>query len=171
MVELSGVVIEFVRLHQNWAAPIVFALAFFESFAFVSLVVPATVILFGISGLLGAAGIEFWPVYATAVAGAFAGDWLAFELGLHFKSRIGNVWPLSKNPMLLRKGSDLFEKWGAGIVFVGRFFGPLRAAVPLVAGIAGMSRIKFQLANIGSAIVWAAGILSPGAWGLSLLLS
>src|SRR5215471_19834965 len=168
---LGDIVIEFVRLHQNWAAPLMFVLAFFESFAFVSLVVPATVILFGVSGLMGAARIEFWPVYAAAVAGAFAGDWLAFELALHFKARIGNVWPLSSNPGLLRTGSDLFGKWGTGIVFVGRFFGPLRAVVPLIAGIAGMSRIKFQLANIGSAIVWAAGILSPGAWGLSLLLS
>jgi membrane protein DedA with SNARE-associated domain len=162
--------IQFVRTHEHWAAPVVFVLAFFESFAFVSLVVPATVVLFGISGLLGAAGIEFWPVYTAAVLGAFAGDWLAFELALYFKQGITNLWPISKHPELLRRGFYLFGKWGIIIVFIGRFFGPLRAAVPLVAGIMEMPRLKFQLANFGSAVIWAAGILAPGALGMRWLL-
>jgi hypothetical protein len=34
-------VVDFVREHQAWAAPIVFALAFMESLAFISLLVPA----------------------------------------------------------------------------------------------------------------------------------
>jgi membrane protein DedA with SNARE-associated domain len=61
--EVGDAVIEFVRTHENWAAPTVFGLGFLESFAFLSLLVPATVILFGISGLLGAASVGFWPIY------------------------------------------------------------------------------------------------------------
>ena len=34
-------VVEFVRVHQAWAAPVVFALAFGESLAFISLLLPA----------------------------------------------------------------------------------------------------------------------------------
>ena len=34
-------IVDFVRTHQAWAAPVVFALAFVESLAFVSLLVPA----------------------------------------------------------------------------------------------------------------------------------
>ena len=41
-------VIEFVRVHETWAAPIVFALAFAESLAFVSLVLPSWAALVGI---------------------------------------------------------------------------------------------------------------------------
>jgi membrane protein DedA with SNARE-associated domain len=82
--ELGGAVIEFVRTHEMWAAPTVFGLAFLESFAFLPLVVPATVILFGISGLLGAASVGFWPIYTAGVLGAFVGDWFAFELALYF---------------------------------------------------------------------------------------
>ena len=168
--ESGEAVVEFVRAHENWAAPVVFLLAFAESFAFISLVLPATVILLGISGLLTAARIGFWPVYIAAVCGAFAGDWLAYELAVHFKGRIANIWPISKHPELLRMGFGLFQKWGIIIVFFGRFFGPLRAAVPLVAGIVGMPRIKFQFANIGSAIIWAAGVLSPAAVAMHWLL-
>ncbi|HET9244639.1 MAG TPA: DedA family protein, partial [Xanthobacteraceae bacterium] len=34
-------VVEFVRVHEAWAAPVVFALAFGESLAFISLLIPA----------------------------------------------------------------------------------------------------------------------------------
>lgn len=54
-------------------------------------------------------------------------------------------------------------------VFFGRFLGPLRASVPLVAGICEMPASTFQIANIASAIVWATGILAPGAFGLKWL--
>ena len=33
--------VEFVRVHEAWAAPVAFALAFGESLAFLSLLVPA----------------------------------------------------------------------------------------------------------------------------------
>ena len=45
MNDLAQAAIGLVQTHRDWAAPIVFALAFCESFAFISLVVPATVIL------------------------------------------------------------------------------------------------------------------------------
>jgi membrane protein DedA with SNARE-associated domain len=168
---IADTLIAFVHANQNWAAPIILLLAFCESFAFISLLVPAIVVILAISGLLGAAQVEFWPVYVSAVAGAFLGDWLAFEAALHFRTAIGAVWPLSKHPELLRRGFDLFGRWGIIMVFIGRFFGPLRAVVPIAAGVAGMSRIKFQLANFASAIAWAAAILTPGALGIPWLLS
>jgi membrane protein DedA with SNARE-associated domain len=58
------VVIEFVRDNEVWAAPSVFGLAFLESFAFLSLIVPATAILFGAGALIGAAGLGFVPLYS-----------------------------------------------------------------------------------------------------------
>jgi len=48
-----------------------------------------------------------------------------------------------------------------GIV-IGRFFGPLRAAVPLVAGIFAMPFWRFQAANFGSALLWAAVLIALG---------
>jgi membrane protein DedA with SNARE-associated domain len=68
------------------------------------------------------------------------------------------------------RGVAFFERWGALAVFVGRFFGPLRAAVPVAAGICRMPWFKFQLANVASAIVWATGVLAPGAIGVRWLM-
>ena len=54
--------VEFVRVHEAWAAPIVFCLAFGESLAFISLLIPAWAALVGIGYLIGPSGISFWPV-------------------------------------------------------------------------------------------------------------
>jgi membrane protein DedA with SNARE-associated domain len=166
----SEAILQIIRDNERWAAPFVLAMSFLESFAFISLLVPATVILVGVSALIGATSIAFLPIYAAAVAGAFLGDWVAFELALWLGPRVASIWPISRDPTLLDRGLAWFTRWGVAAVFVGRFFGPMRAAVPLVAGVARMPRISFQLANIASALVWGAGILIPGAFGLPWLL-
>jgi membrane protein DedA with SNARE-associated domain len=163
-------ILAFVREQEIWAAPIVFVLAFGESLAFVSLLLPATVILFGIGGLIGATGIGFWPIWIAAASGAALGDWLSYWLGYHYHHEIARLWPLSRHPDLLPRGEAFFRKWGTAGIFLGRFFGPLRSAVPLVAGICAMPWLPFQIANVASALVWATGILTPGVIGIGWLL-
>jgi len=162
--------IAFIQGHAGWGAPIAFGLAFCESFAFVSLIVPATGILLGMGGLMGAASIEFWSIWFAAVLGAIAGDWLAYELAFRFKDRIIQAWPLSRNPELVARGVGFFRRWGMIAVFCGRFFGPLRAIVPTAAGLHAMPWWKFQIANLASALVWATGILTPGFVGMRWLM-
>jgi membrane protein DedA with SNARE-associated domain len=152
----------FVQEHQRWGIPIVFLLAFSESFAFISLLVPATGILFGVGGLVAAADFRFWPIWFAAASGAVAGDWLAYEIAYHFKDRIMQVWPLKNRAALVTRGLRFFKRWGLIAVFLGRFFGPLRAIVPIAAGLYAMPRPAFQLANVTSAAIWAFGILTPG---------
>ena len=123
-------VINFVREHQLWALPTVFALAFGESLAFLSLLIPAWAILVGIGALINVSGIPFWPLLVAAALGAAAGDWLSYWFGYHFKEPIAHVWPLSKYPDFLPRGHAFIEKWGMLAIFIGRFFGPLRASVP-----------------------------------------
>ena len=161
-------VIDFVREQQHWGPPIVFALAFGESLAFISLFIPAWAILVGIGALINASGIPFWPILLAAAFGAAAGDWLSYWIGYHFKEPIAHVWPLSKHPNLLPRGHAFMEKWGILGIFIGRFFGPLRASVPLIAGILEMNYWHFQFANVTSAFVWAWVLLIFGDFGLDI---
>jgi membrane protein DedA with SNARE-associated domain len=170
MGSLSGTVMEIVRTHAVLAPPIVFLLAFGESLAFVSLLLPATVLLVGGGGIFSAAGIGFWPIWGAAVAGAAIGDWVSYWLGFYYKEAIGSIWPLSRYPLLLPKGRAFFEKWGAAGVFFGRFFGPLRCIMPLVAGICAMPLVSFQIANLTSAVLWATAVLAPGRFAAEWLL-
>jgi membrane protein DedA with SNARE-associated domain len=155
-------VIAFVRAHQSLAPPIAFALAFGESLAFVSLFVPAWGILVAIGALLGPGGLGFWLVWLSGGVGAAFGDWLSYWIGFRFKDRVATVWPLSRYPDMLPRGEAFVEKWGVPGIFIGRFFGPLRATVPLAAGIFEMPYWPFQLANFSSALLWSAALLLFG---------
>ncbi|RYC31610.1 DedA family protein [Lichenibacterium minor] len=159
-------IVGFVRDHEAWAAPICFALAFGESLAFVSFLLPATLVLVAVGGLVGQAGLAFLPVFVAAAVGAALGDWLSFWLGRHFEDRVAGLWPLSRHPGMLVRARSYIDRWGAVGVFLGRFLGPLRATVPLIAGLAAMPALPFQAANWTSALVWAFLVLAPGAFGV-----
>ena len=154
--------VEFVRLHEAWAAPIVFALAFGESLAFISLLIPAWAALVGIGVLIGSSQLNFWRIGVAGSIGAALGDWLSYWVGVKLGPPVAHVWPLSRHPDLLPKGEAFVKRWGVLAIFIGRFFGPLRASVPLVAGIFHMPYWSFQLANFSSAFVWAGVLLTLG---------
>ena len=154
--------IEFVRIHQQWAAPVVLLLAFGESLAFISLLLPAWAALVSLGALISAGELSFWPIWAAAAIGAALGDWLSYWVGLKLEYRVQHIWPLSRHPDLIPRGEAFVKKWGVLAIFIGRFFGPLRASVPLVAGIFEMPYWRFQIANITSAFVWAGALLIFG---------
>jgi membrane protein DedA with SNARE-associated domain len=155
-------VIDFVKIHQAWAAPVVFALCFAESLAFISLLIPAWAALVGIGTLIGASELNFWPIWIAGSVGAALGDWLSYWIGLKLETRVYHMWPLSRHPELIPKGEAFVKRWGAAAIFIGRFSGPLRASVPIVAGIFAMPFWRFQFANFTSAFVWAAMLLTLG---------
>ena len=157
--------IDFVRDHQAWAAPIVFTLALAESLAFISLLVPAWAALVGIGALIMSSGLSFWPVLVAGALGAALGDWLSYWVGGKLGPSVAHIWPLSRHPNLLPRGEAFVRKWGALGIFIGRFSGPLRASVPLIAGIFEMPYWRFQIANFTSAFVWAAVLLTLGDVG------
>jgi len=169
MHDFVNMVVAFVRDHQAWAAPVAFALAFGESLAFVSLVVPATVILVTIGGLLGASDIDVIPIVLAAGVGGTLGYSVSYWIGLYFKDSITNYWPFRAYPAMMKRGQEFFEKYGVFGVFLGHFFGPIRAVIPVIAGMASMRQIPFQIANVSSAFLWAAGVIVPSFLGLKWL--
>src|SRR5579872_2689571 len=120
MEEFVRSTVALVQEHRTWGVPIVFVLAFCESFAFVSLFVPATAVLLGLGGLIAAADMAFWPIWMAAGSGAVAGDWAAYELALRFRADILHMRPFAGRAELMARGIDFFKRWGLFAVFVGR---------------------------------------------------
>jgi membrane protein DedA with SNARE-associated domain len=149
--------------HRAWSGPLIFALAFAESMAFLSIAVPFTTMIVGAGALMLAGVIDPWVIIPWGVAGASVGDAVSYWIGRYFEDKIHKVWPFRSNPALLENGHRFFVKWGTLSVFIGRFFGPLRAAVPIVAGMMAMPQLKFQVANVVSAVVWMPMLLYFGA--------
>jgi membrane protein DedA with SNARE-associated domain len=154
--------ITWLQTHQELIAPVVFVIAFAECSAVISLLVPATAVILAISVFAGAANLSFFPLAVAATFGAGTGFWVSYWLGLWLGPRTPNYWPFKKNPEYLDRGHAFFEKWGVAGVFLGHFFGPVRAVIALVAGICQMPFLKFQLANWAASFVWGFGFFYGG---------
>ncbi|SRR5690606_16233880 len=139
-----------------------FLLAFGESLAFISLVLPAWGALVALGALFTGNGLSFVGIWVAASLGAALGDWVSYWLGQKFHVQVAHMWPLSRHPELVPRGEAFVRKWGIAAIFIGRFFGPLRAVVPLVAGIFEMPYWRFQIANVVSAFIWAGVLLVFG---------
>jgi len=162
MDDLVQPLLAFIAAHAHWAAVIMFITAFGESFAFLSLLFPGTTLLIAAGTLMSGGTLPYAPVLIGAVVGATLGDTVSYWLGHRYGNGIARIWPFTRNPELLPSGIKFFAKHGGKSVFIGRFFGPIRAIIPLAAGVMEMPRGWFWFANFTSALVWAPMLLFVG---------
>lgn len=149
-----------------------FFIALTESLAAVGLLVPGAVLMVSFGALIGMGIVGFWPVLFAAFTGAIVGDGLSFWLGHHYSDRLRTFWPFRNHPQWLNLGERYFYRHGGKSILFGRFVGPVRPFIPVVAGMLGMQPRAFYIANILSALVWAPAYLVPGmAFGASLALA
>jgi len=154
--------LDWIAQHPAYAGLVIFLIALAESLAIVGILVPGVIILFGAGTLIGSGVLNFWICALWAIAGAIIGDGLSYWLGHHFEY-VTEKWPWFRlHPDHLEKGINFFQKYGDISIALGRFFGPIRAIIPLVAGLMRMPPGRFYTANILSAIVWAPAYLLPG---------
>lgn len=159
---VSGVV-AFIAHHAAWTFPVMFITAFLESFVFVSLLFPGTAILIAAGLLVPDGTLPFLPLVSGAILGAVLGDAISWWLAFRYGEALTRRWPLSRHPDLVLRGELFFQRFGTLSVFIGRFFGPFRATIPLVAGLLKMRARPFWIANVGSALIWAPALLVPGS--------
>lgn len=141
---------------------LVFVISLAESLALVGLLVPGVVLITAVASLAGHQLVGLPWLLVAAFIGAIIGDGVSFSLGYHQREQITQRWPLSAHPEWLGRGARFFERYGLYSVFIGRFVGPVRPIIPLVAGMMRMPPRAFLCANIGSAALWAPAYLLPG---------
>lgn len=164
--------LEWIRAHPHWAGLAVFAISVSESLAVVGLFVPGVPMMFGIGALVAVGALELWSTLAWAAAGAIVGDGLSYWLGHHYKDRLRGVWPFRKYPALMQRGELFFARHGGKSVLFGRFVGPVRPIIPVVAGMLDMPPARFLAVNVASALIWAPAYTLPGVvFGASLSLA
>ncbi len=152
----------FVKENHEWAPPFLFLFAFGESVALISLLFPATIVLLGVGGLVGAGSLDFWPLWVAATFGAGIGNWFSYWLGAKFGLGVFQFWPLRNYPGLEARGEQFLKRYGFTGIFLGQFLGPLRASVPLVCGIFRMDMLRYQVTSWLACAVWTATLLAPG---------
>ena len=153
---------DFIARHAAWAGLVLGVVTLLESLVLIGAFIPATALMVMAGGLIAAGVLDPVEVVLWCVAGAIIGDAVSFELGRRLGPRALRH-PMFRGHRRKVARTRLFNRrYGAASIFIGRFFGPLRAFVPLVAGLLQMRRRTFQLANALSAAVWVLAILAPG---------
>jgi membrane protein DedA with SNARE-associated domain len=148
--------------HPAWALAVVALAAFLESIAFIGTFIPGSTVMFVAGALVGTGSLNLAWVFACATAGAIAGDAASYWFGCSYKAKINQIWPFRSYPGVLAAGQRYFELHGAKSVVFARFIPPLRAIVPVVAGMLGMKPARFLPINIISALLWAPVHILPG---------
>jgi undecaprenyl-diphosphatase len=154
--------LEWLKLNPNWLLFSIFFVSFIESLALAGIIVPGVLILFLIASVAGHLDYAISSVLIVGFLGAILGDGISFYLGRYFKDSIPKIWPFSRYPETLSMGESFFNKHGGKSVMLGRFIGPIRPVLPLIAGMLGMSQMRFAAFNSASALIWAPFYLLPG---------
>ncbi len=127
---------------------IVLAAALIEALVLVGTFFPGGTFV-ALVGFAAANGdLNVWYLILYAAIGAIIGDSISYYLGKKGAAHI-------KEKHLIY-GERFFEKYGSKSIFFGRFFAPLRAIVPFIAGISHMRTKIFFFWNVTGAVLWAA---------------
>jgi membrane protein DedA with SNARE-associated domain len=162
----------FITHHPALAYGAIFLISLSESLALVGLIVPGTVIMFGVGAIVATGSLGLKPVLLLAADGAVAGDGISYWLDHHYQDDLRRIWPFSRYPSMLKNGEAFFHRHGGKSILFGRFVGPVRPVIPVVAGMLGMSPLHFGVVNVLSAIGWAFVYILPGVFfGTSLAVA
>ncbi|MGL5742146.1 MAG: VTT domain-containing protein [Legionella sp.] len=153
---------DWLQNNPNWSLFITFLISLTESLAIIGSIVPGSVTMTAIGILAGSGIMRMDLTLLAAILGAVAGDSLSYALGYYYSDQLAEIWPFSKYPRWLQYGKDFFATHGGKSVLIGRFVGPLRSIIPVIAGILHMKQWRFFLANVLSAIGWSLLYVMPG---------
>ena len=154
--------LDYFAANPGWALAIIFLIAFGEALLIIGLFVPSTVALVSAGMLVGTGHLDFWAVFWATAIGAILGDQLSYWAGRLFGERLKTMWPLNRYPVLVAKGEDFVRQHGGKSIAIGRFVPGVKAVVPGIVGMLGMSQPFFVFVNVTSGLVWTAAHVFPG---------
>lgn len=160
--EMIEPIIAYLRLHPHAGELIAFVVSFAESLPIIGTIIPGSITMTAVGTLIGASILPASTTLGFAALGAFCGDFIGYWLGFKYQEQIKRVWPFSKYPKWLAKGESFFRQHGGKSIIIGRFVGPARSTVPLVAGLLKLKMWRFVVAAIPSATLWALAYMVPG---------
>jgi membrane protein DedA with SNARE-associated domain len=157
--------------NPQWLGLAIFLIACIECLAIVGILVPGVALLFGVAVLAGSGALSLGETLLLAYCGGVLGDCLSYACGRYFHQDIRRLPGLRHNPQWLTGAHGYFQRYGVASLLVGRFIGPLRPMLPMVAGMFDMPAGRFILVSLLASAGWAIVYLLPGwATGAALRL-
>ncbi|WP_150747286.1 DedA family protein, partial [Pseudomonas fluorescens] len=130
-------------VNPQWLAAAVFIVAFVECLAIAGLIVPGTVLLFAVAVLAGSGALSLSETLLLGFVAGVLGDIVSYFVGRHFHQNIRRLPGLRHHPEWIAGAEAYFQRYGIASLLVGRFIGPLRPMLPMVAGMFDMPFPRF----------------------------
>jgi len=149
-------------VNPQWLAAAVFIVAFVECLAIAGLIVPGTVLLFAVAVLAGSGALSLSETLLLGFTAGVLGDIVSYFIGRHFHQNIRRLPGLRHHPEWIAGAEAYFQRYGIASLLVGRFIGPLRPMLPMVAGMFDMPFPRFLAVSLLAAAGWSVAYLLPG---------
>ncbi|MEG5264846.1 bifunctional DedA family/phosphatase PAP2 family protein [Pseudomonas sp. JDS28PS106] len=158
---LSGMT-DWLAANPSWVAVAIFVVAFVECVAIVGIIVPGTVVMFAIAALAGSGILPLGEVLLLGFLGGLLGDAVSYAIGRRFHQNIRQLPGLRTHPEWMTGAEAYFHRYGIASLLVGRFIGPLRPMLPMIAGMCDMPLPRFIGVSLIAAAGWSIVYLMPG---------
>lgn len=145
---------QWLTLNPQWLGLAILLVACIECLAVAGILVPGTVVLFALGMLAGGGSLTLWQTLLLAYVGGLLGDLLSYALGRRFHQNIRRLPVLRKHPEWIGGAELYFLRYGAVSLLIGRFIGPLRPMLPVVAGMLDMPFARFLAISLLSGAGW-----------------
>lgn len=150
------------ELHPHWLALAVFITALGECLAIVGWLVPGTVLLLAMAVLAGSGALNLQGLLLAGFSGGLLGDLLSYAIGRRYHQGVRRLPVLRSHPQWLAGADQAFARFGTASLIIGRFIGPLRPALPMLAGMLDMPLLRFFAISVLASAGWALAYLIPG---------
>jgi membrane protein DedA with SNARE-associated domain len=158
---VSSLVHPLLNLHGWTAYLLVGSLCFGEVALFIGFVLPGEIAVVYGGVLASFHHVNLLAIVVLVVVCAIGGDFVGYEIGRRFGPALLSHRPLKGHPGVERTRAFLQAR-GAYAVFLGRFVAVVRALIPGIAGLSGVSYKSFSAANVASGVIWACGYSLAG---------
>ncbi|MDE1193754.1 phosphoesterase [Pseudomonas sp. Bc-h] len=149
-------------LNPSWLGAAIFLVSCLECLAIAGIIIPGTVALFAIAALAGSGILPLSEALLLGFLGGLLGDFVSYFLGRRFHQNIRRLPGLRHHPEWMTGAETYFQRYGIASLLVGRFIGPLRPMLPMVAGMFDMPFVRFAGVSVIAAAGWSVAYILPG---------
>lgn len=145
----------------DFAYALVFIAALIESLPVIGVFLPGTFLLVFLGYASGEGYLVLWVSIVLAALGAFVGELIGYYIGKYGRHFLHDQMKWLKIAHI-DAAQKYFNAHGGKSIFIGRFIGPIRSVISIVAGMSHMKTSTFNYYNAIGALVWSGCYMTLG---------
>ncbi|MCW5197325.1 DedA family protein [Buchnera aphidicola] len=152
----------FLTQSLSYAFVIIAIITFLESLALIGLLIPGIVLMTTIGIMIGNKQLSLYSTWISGIIGCFLGDCISYYIGWKCKKWIYKNKLFQKNIKIFNKIKATIHQYSMLTILIGKFIGPTRPLIPMIAGMLKIPIKKFLIPSVIGCILWPLIYFLPG---------